>query len=65
VKLLASNIFAVSVVSWITLPFARRCIGWWMPRSPDRSRGVEIGMVVLIVAALVGLMLIFNWMSLV
>jgi hypothetical protein len=36
-----------------------------MPRSPDRSRGVEIGMVVLIVAALVGLMLIFNWMSLV
>ena len=64
-KLLASNIIAVSVVSWITLPFVRRCVGWWMPRSPDRSLGVEIGMVVLIVAALIGLMLVFNWMSLV
>ena len=65
VKLLASNIIAVSVVSWITLPFVRRCIGWWMPRSPDRSLGVEICMVVLILAALVGMMLIFNQISLV
>lgn len=64
-KLLASNVIAVSVVSWITLPFVRRCVGWWMPRSPNRSRGVEIGMATLIIAVLLGLMLVFNWMSLV
>ena len=37
VKLLVSNILGVAAVSWITLPLVRRCIGWWMPDSPDRS----------------------------
>ena len=64
-KLLASNIIAVSCVSWITLPFVRRCVGWWMPRSADRSLPVEIGMVLIIVAVLVGLMFLFDWISLI
>ena len=65
VKLLVSNILAVAAVSWVTLPIVRRCIGWWMPDSPDRALGIEIGMVILIVAILLGLMVLFNWMSLV
>jgi hypothetical protein len=36
-----------------------------MPDSPDRALGIEIGMVILIVAILLGLMVLFNWMSLV
>jgi antibiotic biosynthesis monooxygenase (ABM) superfamily enzyme len=65
VKLLISNILGVAAVSWITLPLVRRCIGWWMPDSPDRSLGIEIGMVILIVAVLLGLVMLFNWMPLV
>lgn len=64
VKLLVSNILAVAAVSWITLPLVRRCIGWWMPVSPDRSRGIEIGMVVLILGILLGLLVLFSWMPL-
>lgn len=60
VKLLASNILAVAAVSWITLPLVRRCVGWWMPASPDRSLGVEIGMAILIIAILLGLLLLFS-----
>ena len=62
VKLLVSNILAVAAVSWITLPLVRRCIAWWMPASPDRSLGIEIGMVVLIVGILLGLLAFFSWM---
>ena len=64
VTLLVSNILAVAAVSWITLPIVRRCVGWWMPAAPDRSLGIEIGTVVLIVAILLGLLVLFSWMPL-
>jgi antibiotic biosynthesis monooxygenase (ABM) superfamily enzyme len=64
-KLLASNLIAVSCVSWITLPFVRRCIGWWMPGVPDRPMRVEVGMTLLIAVVLVGLMFFFDWLSLI
>ena len=65
VKLLVSNISGVAAVPWITLPLVRRCIGWWMPGSSDRSLPIEIGMLILIVVILLGLVVLFNWMSLV
>jgi len=42
-KLLVTNILAVSVVSWISMPIARRLLGRWLAPTSNCSLGLNVG----------------------
>ena len=59
VKLLVSNIIAVSCVSWISMPLVRCLLGRWMAPSSNCSLAVNIGGAVGIAVALALMLWLF------
>jgi len=59
VKLLVSNIVAVSCVSWISMPLVRRLLGRWMGPTAAVSPTVNIVGVLAIVIALLAMLWLF------
>jgi len=58
-KLLVSNIIAVSCVSWLSMPLVRRLLGRWMAPSSNCSLAVNSGGAVGIAVALVLMLWLF------
>ena len=59
VKLLVSNLIAVSCVSWISMPLVRRLLGRWLAPTAAVSTTVNVGGTIGITVALLAMLWIF------